>query len=168
MITLKPVTDFKQTRRREITLSRPINPRVESTHFLHQAIVTGEIGIVSRYLASGGTPNVLDDFDCEPIYTAVKYDRPDIAEMLLAAGGNIFRRSKFRGNAFGAACWNWNARMIDFCLAAGVDINELHQGETVLDSIERQRRHVHKKDLMKCRTTYEKLVSLGARHSREL
>jgi len=147
---------------------RYVDPRVESDQLIHQAVARGDIGTVSQYLAGGGSPNVLDRFDCEPLYTAVKYDRLEIAELLLAAGGNISRRSKFRGNALGAACWNWNERMIDLCLKAGVDINELYEGLTVLDSVESQRAHLADEDLLKWQATCEKLIALGARRGSEL
>lgn len=112
---------------------RPMNPRVESESPIHQTIVDGDTATVSSYLTEGGSPNLTDRYDCELIYTAVKYDRLEIAEMLLAAGACIDRRSRFRGDAFGAACWNWNLRMIDFCITAGVDINATHEGQTNLD-----------------------------------
>ncbi len=152
------------------------NPRAESDHFLHQAIVVGDIDVVSKYLAGGGTPNVLDRYDCEPLYTAVKYDRLEIAEMLLTAGGDIFRRSRLRGNPFGAACWNWNARMIDFCIGAGVDVNGLHQSRTILDELEVQKKFFTRGSLSEWegadgrmwQETYDKLVALGARHASEL
>ncbi len=147
---------------------RKTNPKVESDHPVHQAIVAGDIGTVSEYLAMGGSPNVLDQFDCEPLYTAVKYDQLEAAKMLLAAGGNIFRRSRFRGDALGAACWNWNARMIDFCLAAGVGVNQLHGGETVLDSLASQGTFIADESLPKWQATYDKLVTLGARHAADL
>jgi ankyrin repeat protein len=140
------------------------NPRVESDHFVHQAIVLGYIATVSEYLAGGGSPNVFDRYDCEPLFTAVKYDRLEIAKMLLDAGGDIVRRSKFRGDAFGAACWNWNARMIEFCLEAGVDINRLDEGRTILDDLKPQRSFIHVKDIPKWQATYDKLVALGAIH----
>lgn len=120
-----------------------MNPRVERDHSIHQAVVTGDTAMVSAYLAEGGSPNITDRYDCEPNFTAVKYDRLEIAEMLLAAGGQIDRRSKFRGDAFGVACWNWNIRMIDFCLKVGVDINAMHNGKTILDSITEQKKMIH-------------------------
>jgi len=144
------------------------NPKIESDQLIHQAVVEGDITRVSQYLADGGSPNLRDKYDCEPLFTAVKYDRLEIAEMLLAAGGNIFRRSKFRGNTFGAACWNWNARMIDFCVRAGVDINELDQGRTILDCIEGQRGFLGGQQLLRWQATYDKLVALGARYATEL
>ena len=144
------------------------NLAVESDQPIHQAIVAGDIGAVSEYLAHGGTPNVVDQYDCEPLFTAVKYDRLEIAEMLLAAGGNIFKRSKFRGSAFGAACWNWNLRMIDFCLRAGVNFNAVDQGKTVLDSLESQRGHLSQESSLKWQAAFDKLVSSGARYAKEL
>ena len=144
-----------------------MNPRVESDHFVHQAIVTGDVAIVSQYLAEGGSPNITDCYDCEPIYTAVKYDRLDIAVMLLSAGANIFRRSKFRGDPFGAACWNRNLRMIDFCIAAGIEINAVHQGQTILDDFATQKEWLADTSMPSWQATYDKLVQLGAKHSHE-
>lgn len=140
-----------------------MNPRVESDHFVHQAIVVGDATSLSSYLNEGGSPNVTDSYDCEPIFTAVKYDQLEIATMLLEAGGDIFRRSKFRGDAFGAACWNWNHRMIDFCIAAGVDINAIYEGHTVLDSLDCEKKYLSDADLPAWKATYEKLVQLGAK-----
>src|SRR5687767_10342104 len=96
------------------------NSKIESDQLIHQSVVDGDIDRVSQYLADGGSATVRDKYDCEPLFTAVKYDRLEIAEMLRAAGGHMFRASKFTGTGFGAACWNWKARMIDFCVGAGV------------------------------------------------
>ncbi|MES2706736.1 MAG: hypothetical protein V4726_09065 [Verrucomicrobiota bacterium] len=140
-----------------------MNPQSESDHFLHQAIVAGDITVVVNYLKEGGSPNVTDKYDCEPIFTAVKYDRLEMAARLLEAGGDIFRRSKFRSAAFGAACWNWNPRMIDFCLGSGVDINAVHEGRTVLDSLAHGKAHISDAQLPAWTTAWDKLVGLGAK-----
>lgn len=144
------------------------NPKAESDHPVHQAIVQGDIESVSRYLAEGGSANVLDRYDCEPLYTAVKYDRLEIAEMLLAAGGNIFRRSRLRGDAWGAAYANWHTRMIDFCIRAGVDINALDRGRTVLDDMEDEKGGLAAESLPRWQAIHDQLVAMGARRAAEL
>ena len=121
---------------------------------------------MTSYLADGGSPSITDRYDCEPIYTAVKYDRLEIAEMLLAAGGSIDRRSKFRGDPFDAACCNWNIRMIEFCISAGVDINTVHRRQTILDSLANQ--SVPDTALPRWQAAYDRLVELGAKRSSEL
>lgn len=146
---------------------RPTNPRVESDNPIHQAIVAADTSAVSTYLADGGSPTITDQYDCEPIYTAVKFDRLEIAEMLLAAGGNIHRRSKFRGDPLGAACWNWNLRMIDFCIAAGADVNAAHNGQTYLDSLAVQKETITDDALPAWQAANDRLVEHGAKHSNE-
>ena len=41
--------------------------------------------------------------------------------------------------SFTIAEGNWNIRMIDFCITAGVDINAIRDGKTILDSIAEQK-----------------------------
>jgi len=147
---------------------RPTNPKVESDNLIHQAIVVADISYVSTYLMDGGSPTITDQYDCEPIYTAVKYDQLEIVEMLLAAGGNIDRRSRFRGRALGAACWNWNLRMIDFCVAAGVDVNAVYNGETYLDSLVGQKKTISDDVFPAWEAAYNKLVDYGAKRFGEL
>ncbi len=144
------------------------NPKVESDHPVHQAIVVGDIKFVSEYLANGGSPNVLDRYDCEPLFTAVKYDQLEGAKMLLAAGGNIFRRSKLRGDPFGTACANWNVRMIEFCVGAGVDVNQADSQGTILDWLASQKQFIADENLTEWQAMYDKLVVLGARHTADL
>lgn len=147
---------------------RTMRARSESHHPLHQAVVEGDIDHVSRYLAEGGSANVLDLYDCEPLLTAVKYDQLEIAELLLAAGGDISRRSKLRGTPFGTACWNWHLRMMDFCVRAGVDVNAIHNGETVLDEMEHQSAPLDAELLLQWQAVHDKLVAWGARHAADL
>lgn len=125
--------------------------------------------MVSDYLANGGAANVRDCYDCEPLFTAVKYDRLEIARLLLDAGGDLFHTSGFRGDAFGAACWNWSLRMIDFCVEAGADVNEVDErNKTILDGILDQRWWYRSEDLPEWQKAYDHLVSLGARRFRDL
>ena len=147
---------------------RPFNPKVESDHYIHQAVTVGDIETVSEFLDNGGSPNILDSYDCEPLYTAVKYGKIGIARLLLRAGGDISRKSKFRGTAFGAACWNWNLKMIDFCLEAGTDINSLENGYTILDDLMSQKSHIATESLSEWEAAYNKLVKFGALHANKL
>ena len=128
----------------------------------------GDLARVRDFLAGGGSPNVTDGYDCEPIYTAVKYDRIEIARTLLDAGGDITRTSRLRGDPLGVACWNWNVRMIDFCVAAGVDINADRGGESILDLLERQRALISEDALPAWKKAHDRLVEHGAQHSRDL
>ncbi len=100
---------------------------------IHRAARDGALHAVKDYLASGGSPNALDSTDCEPILYAVKHDHLAVARVLLKAGGDIHRESRLRGDPLGVAVWNLNRRMVDFVLAAGVDINRTLHGKTALD-----------------------------------
>lgn len=164
-----PFRELPGLERQKMSDSDPrlTNPRVESDDPIHQAIVAADTSTVSTYLAGGGSATITDQYDCEPIYTAVKYDRLEIAEMLLAAGGNIDRRSKFRGNPLGAASWNWNLRMIDFCIAAGADVDTAHNGQTYLDALAAQKESIPDDALSTWQAAYDRLVHHGAKHSKK-
>lgn len=106
----------------------------ESGRALNESIQRGDLGEIAKILFAGTSADTMDEEGGRPLCWAVRVNRRDIVELLLAKGADVNKEEKQdSGTALAVAAALGHADMVKLLLARGAVVNhEDHGGHTPL------------------------------------
>jgi CubicO group peptidase (beta-lactamase class C family) len=107
---------------RNLSVSAPAFAQVDqSLATLPIAVLTGDLEAIQRHIVLGSDLNQRDDFGSTPLVIASVFDKPDVAEALLAAGADPTLVDANGSNALHIAAFLGRRSVVRALLDAGAD-----------------------------------------------
>ena len=100
---------------------------------LIQAAKSGDAAAVRTLLQQRAPVGAVEADGSTALHQAVRYDKIDVADLLIAAGADVKAATRYNITPLSLACTNGNAALIERLLKAGADPNSTsHEGQTAL------------------------------------
>jgi len=120
--------------------------KTDSSLILSEAVVAGDLGVVSQLIREGFNPNFSSGNGWTPLMLAVMHDSPSITELLLRNGAdpNLVTESQEnpKRSPLAVAVCNGQYKAVKLLLACHADTTSVDaNGETVLDLARKQLRY---------------------------
>ena len=103
---------------------------------IHDAVGTGNIEAVKKYLAAGTDVNAKDKYKWTPLHNAATQGHKEVVELLIAKGADVNAKDKYGKIPLHRAC-ECEKEIAELLLDKGADVNAKdNDGETPLDQAE--------------------------------
>ncbi len=105
---------------------------------IHDAVGTGNIEAVKKYLAAGTDVNAKDKYKWTPLHNAATQGHKEVVELLIAKGADVNAKGVFEMTPLHEAAASGRKEMAEQLIAKGADVNAKNErGQTPVDYAER-------------------------------